>query len=111
MMHGTATRSRLAMATSCAIAAAILARPMGIILTLYLALLGGWVMLRRRWTELWSFGFSAAAVGITVLGVFGLSFLATGMATDQPLDLMLRFANVERLDHWGVLPQLVTVAW
>ncbi len=111
MMRGTVARSCLAMATSSAVAAAIVAQPMGIILTLYLALLGGWAMLRRRWTELWSFGFSAAAVGVTVLGVFGLSFLATGMATDQPLDLMLRFANVQRLDHWGVLPQLVTVAW
>ena len=56
-------------------------------------------------------GYSLVGVAIAaaVLGMFVLSYLATGLASDQPLDLMLRFADPARLDHWGVIPQII--AW
>jgi hypothetical protein len=33
------------------------------------------------------------------------------LASDQALDLMLRFADSARLDRWGVIPQIIAVAW
>jgi hypothetical protein len=33
------------------------------------------------------------------------------LASDQGLDLMLRFADSARLDRWGVIPQIIAVAW
>ena len=50
-------------------------------------------------------------VGGTVAAIFALGYWATGLAHDQALELMLRFADVTRLDRWGVLPQLVIVSW
>ena len=43
--------------------------------------------------------------------MFLLSYVQTGLASDQALDLMLRFADVGRLDRWGVIPQVIAVAW
>ena len=40
-----------------------------------------------------------------------VGYLQTGLASDQALDLMLRFADSARLDRWGVIPQIIAVAW
>ena len=40
-----------------------------------------------------------------------LNYLDTGLVSDQALDLMWRFANVERLDRWGVIPDLFLIIW
>jgi hypothetical protein len=46
-----------------------------------------------------------------VIAVFIVNYLQTGLASDQALDLMLRFADSARLDRWGVIPQIIAVAW
>ena len=60
---------------------------------------------------MWAYGVVAAAIAGVVLAVLVLGYVQTGMASDQPLDLMLRFADVGRLDRWGVIPQAIAVAW
>jgi hypothetical protein len=99
------------MAALSAIAAAIVTQAVGVLLSVFVGLLCAWSILRRRWREMWAYGAVAAAIGAVVLAVFVLSYMQTGMASDQPLDLMLRFADVERLDRWGVIPQVIAVAW
>jgi hypothetical protein len=60
-----------------------------------------------------SLGFAAlVAVCVGAVGGIGiLNYYATGLFTDQSLDLMWRFADVDRLDRWGVLPDLFLIAW
>jgi len=99
------------MAASSAIAAAIVTQAVGVLLSVFVGLLCAWSIVRRRWREMWAYGAVAAAIAGVVLAVFVLSYVQTGMASDQPLDLMLRFADVGRLDRWGVIPQVIAVAW
>src|SRR5579864_5999009 len=99
------------MAAASAIAAAIVTQAVGVLLGVFVGLFCAWSILHRRWREMWAYGAVAAAIAGVVLAVFALSYLQTGMASDQPLDLMLRFADVGRLDRWGVIPQVIAVAW
>ena len=99
------------MATASAIAAAIVTQAVGVLLSVFVGLLCAWSIVHRRWREMWAYGAVAAAIAGTVLAVLVLSYVQTGMASDQPLDLMLRFADVGRLDRWGVIPQVIAVAW
>lgn len=93
------------------IAAAIVTQPMGILICFFLGLLTGLAALRKRWPDMLAYGQATVAVGGCVIAIFAVSFLVTGLATDQALDLMLRFANIAKLDHLGLIPQIVTVAW
>jgi hypothetical protein len=106
-----ARRAWLTMATSSAVAVAIIAQPMGFIIGFYFMLVALWAMLRRQWPEMRLFGMAGIVVGGTVATIFALGYWATGLAHDQALELMLRFADMTRLDRWGVLPQLVVIAW
>ena len=108
--HGQPRTFRI-MAATAAIAAAIVTQAIGILLCLFVGLLGTWSALRARWSDALGYWIVATAIGATVLGVFGLSYLQTGMASDQPLELMVRFADFSRLSRWGVIPQIIAVAW
>ena len=99
------------MAAASAIAAAIVTQAIGVLLSVFVGLLCAWSVLHRRWRQIWAYGVVAAAIAGVVLAVFILSYVQTGMASDQPLDLMLRFADVGRLDRWGVIPQVIAIAW
>ncbi len=98
-------------ATSSAVAVAIIAQPIGVMVALYLFLVAAWALLRRHWRQMREYGLIGAAVAGTVAAMFSLSYLSTGLADDQAINLMLRFADITRLDRWGVLPQLILVAW
>ena len=99
------------MAAASAIAAAIVTQAVGVLLGVFVGLLCVWSILRRRWREMWAYGAIAATIAGVVLAMFVLSYVQTGLASDQALDLMLRFADVGRLDRWGVIPQVIAVAW
>ena len=99
------------MAAASAIAAAIVTQAVGALLSIFVGLLCAWSILRQRWREMWAYGVVAAAIAVAVLAMFVLSYVQTGLASDQALDLMLRFADVSRLDRWGVIPQVIAVAW
>jgi hypothetical protein len=99
------------MAAASAIAAAIVTQAVGVLLSVFVGLLCVWSILRRRWSEMWAYGVVAVAIAGVVLAMLVLSYVQTGLASDQALDLMLRFADVGRLDRWGVIPQVIAVAW
>jgi hypothetical protein len=99
------------MAAASAIAAAIVTQAVGVLLSVFVGLLCAGSILRRRWREMWAYGVVAAAIAGVVVAMFVLSYVQTGLASDQSLDLMLRFADVGRLDRWGVIPQVIAVAW
>ena len=49
--------------------------------------------------------------GTAVASIFLLNYLVTGLATDQLLDLSWRFANIERLNQWGIIPNILMGGW
>ncbi len=108
--HATPRPFRI-MAAATAIAAAVITPPIAIVLGFFVGLLAAWSMVRRRWSDMWGYGGVVAAIASAVLAVFVVSYLQTGLASDQALDLMLRFADSARLDRWGVIPQIIAVAW
>ena len=111
MEHCAAPLPFRVMAAASAIAAAIVTQAVGALLSIFVGLLCAWSILHRRWCEMWAYGVVAAAIAGVVLAMFVLSYVQTGLASDQALDLMLRFADVGRLDRWGVIPQVIAVAW
>ena len=111
MERRAAPRPFRIMAASTAIAAALITPPIAILLGFFVGLLAAWSMVRRRWSEMWGYSVVVAAIAGAVLAVFVVSYLQTGLASDQALDLMLRFADPARLDRWGVIPQIIAVAW
>lgn len=111
MPRGPFTRAWVTMAAACSVAVAIIAQPFGMLMSCFFAFLAVGGILRRRWSETWRYVFAGGAVGGTVGAMFALSYLATGLANDQALDVMLRFADIQKLDRWGVLPQLAIASW
>src|SRR3984957_12082037 len=99
------------MAAATAIATALVTPPIAILLGFFVGLLAAWSMVWRRWSDMWGYSLVVAAIASAVLAVFVVSYLQTGLASDQALDLMLRFADPARLDRWGVIPQIIAVAW
>ncbi len=111
MERRAAPRPFRVMAAATAIAVALVTPPIAILLGFFVGLLAAWSMVRGRWSDMWGYGGVVAAVTAAVLAVFVVSYLQTGLASDQALDLMLRFADPARLDRWGVIPQIIAVAW
>jgi hypothetical protein len=111
MERRAAPRPFRIMAAATAIAAALVTPPIAVLLGFFVGLLAAWSMVRRRWSDMWGYGAVVAAIAGAVLAVFVVSYLQTGLASDQALDLMLRFADPARLDRWGVIPQIIAVAW
>jgi hypothetical protein len=111
MERRVAPRPFRIMAAATAIAAALVTPPIAILLGFFVGLLAAWSMVRRRWSDMWGYSVVVAAIASAVLAVFVVSYLQTGLASDQALDLMLRFADPARLDRWGVIPQIIAVAW
>ncbi len=111
LARGPAVSAWLAMAMSSAVAAAIIAQPIGVLITVYFIVLASWATLRRRWEEMRRYGLVAATVAGTVVAMLTLNYWVTGLADDWALGLTLRFADVTRLDRWGVLPHLLILAW
>ena len=99
------------MAAASAIAASIVTQAIGVLLGFFAGMLGAVAMLRGRWRDMWGYVLVATSIALSVLVIFFISYEMTGMASDQPLGPMLRFADLSKLDRWGVLPQLVAIAW
>jgi len=98
------------MAASSGIAAAIVTQVIGIMIGLYVGLLWVWSVMRRQWRDVLGYTLVGVVIAGAVLGMFVLGYLQTGMPSDQPLDLMLYFADTSRLDRWGTVPMVVATA-
>jgi hypothetical protein len=111
MERYAAPRPFRVMAAATAIAAAIVTAAVAVLLGLFIGLLAAWSMVWRRWSDMWGYGAVVTTIAGAVLAVLVVGYLQTGLASDQALDLMLRFADTARLDRWGVIPQIIAVAW
>ena len=109
MWAACANRSNacLLMAALSAVTAAIISQPIGMMIGLYFALASCWHSLRQRWIKMRQNIMLAAAVGGVVFGIFCLNYVETGLASDQLPELTFRFADWSKMDHWGVIPQVV----
>jgi len=99
------------MAAASGIAAAILTQVIGILLSIYVGMLWAWSVARRQWRDVLGYTVVSAAIGSTVLAIYVLSYLQTGLPGDQPIGLMLYFTDASRLDRWGIIPMVVFTAW
>lgn len=99
------------MSAASAVAASIVCQPAGILLAIFTGLLSGWALLRRRWKDLCEYGLITGTIVAAVMGMFALSYFATGLPTDHQLEQTLRLADFGRLDAWGVIPQIVAILW
>jgi hypothetical protein len=99
------------MAAASAIAVAIITQSVGVLLGIFAGLLCAWSIAQRRWSDMRGYALITAAIAGTVLAVFVLSYLQTGLPSDQPFNPMLYFADFSRLDRWGVIPQVIFIAW
>src|ERR1700722_5313940 len=99
------------MAAASGIAAAILTQVIGILLSVYVGVLWAWSVAQRQWREVLGYTVVGAAISGTVLAVYVLSYLQTGLPGDQPIGLMLYFTDVSRLDRWGIVPMIIFTAW
>lgn len=107
LARGQFARAWMAMAAACGVTVSLMAQPFGAVLAFYFA---GWAVLRRK--MMWHAGLTAVAIGGTVAAILALNYWGTGLANDQGgFEFLLRFADIERLDRWGVLPQIVTTVW
>lgn len=111
LAKGASTRLWTVVTAACGVSVAIIAQPFGAVLAVYFGLLMVVEVVRRRWNGAIRAFWLAATIGGAIAAMMGWSYAATGLPTDQALDFMLRFANIERLDAWGVLPQIALVAW
>jgi len=98
-------------AISVAIGTTVLTQSAGVLIGVVSGLMFVWRLGAGKVRQ--SLGFAAlVAVCVGAVGSIGiLNYYATGLFTDQSLDLMWRFADVDRLDRWGVLPDLFLIAW
>jgi hypothetical protein len=96
---------------SAAVGVTILTQSIGMLLAFFFGLMIVWALATGNRRQGLGFGVLCAGAGATVAGVALLNYLATGLFSDQALDLIWRYANVERLDHWGVIPDLFFIMW
>lgn len=94
-----------------AIAAAILTQAAAIFLGVFFGLQMLTAMVRRQWNKSLYYFALGAITASTVSAVLILNYFMTGLFTDQAFNLMWKYANVERLNQWGVLPNVMMVAW
>lgn len=101
----------LAMAAACVASIAIVELPLGGAVSLFFGILAGEALFSRNWRQMWHFCFAGAFAAGTALAIMVLNQIMTGLASDQALGITIRFANFQRLDHLGLLPQIVTLVW
>lgn len=93
------------------IAGAILTPAFVVFFAFFFALQLGLALIHKNWQRAGFFFFLSAISTISVLSVLLINYLVTGLATDQAINLTWKFANIERLNNWGVLPNIMMVAW
>jgi hypothetical protein len=93
------------------IAAAIVTQAIAVFFAIFFAFKVVIALFKKNWRSMWFYVFLGAITTIAVMSVLLSNYLVTGLATDQALNLTWRFANLEKLNQWGVIPNIVLVAW
>lgn len=91
--------------------AAILTQATAIFLTFFLTLQALRALFRKNWYQVGCYIFLCVVATTAVLSIFAINYYMTGLATDQALNTTWRYANIEKLNSWGVLPNVILVQW
>lgn len=97
--------------SSLLIAGAIITQAITVVLTLYLATLCGISLLTKNLKKFFFYLFSCVIATISVISIFMMNYLVTGLYTDQAIDFTWRHANLHTLDLWGIIPNIIMVMW
>lgn len=93
------------------VGAAIITQAIAIFFIMFFAVQISIALFQKKWREMWFYILLCGITSITVMSIFLLNYFVTGLATDQSLNITWRFANLERLNQWGVIPNIMLVAW
>lgn len=93
------------------IALVITTQAISIFLAVYFAIMLMLAIVRKNYSSAREQFYFATLVSVTTIFMLALNYLATGLVTDQELNLAWRYANIEKLKEWGVLPNVMLVAW
>lgn len=97
--------------TALLIGAAIVTQAIVVFFILFFILQAARALIKKNWRTMWFYCFLISIGICAVSSILLLNYLVTGLATDQSLHLTWRFANLERLNKWGVIPNIMLVAW
>jgi hypothetical protein len=104
-------RPCLIMAAAVLAAAATLELAASVLFGVFLGVAAAWAFIRNNRRDARIYALLAAFAVVVTAGILLLNYAVTGLATDQALSFMLRFANLERLNKWGLIPQIILIAW
>ena len=93
------------------IAAVIVNTTAAIFLGAVFAALALWYLVRAQsQCSIVCLGF-AGITGTILASILTLNFFTTGLFLDQGIQLLWPFTNVEKLNRWGVLPEILMLQW
>jgi hypothetical protein len=93
------------------VAISIIAQPAAVLLGCFLGVQCGVMLFYRERQKFW-FYFCLAALAVAgVCGMFLMNYLVTGLVSDQFLGTTWKYANLEKLNQWGVIPNIIMVMW
>ena len=93
------------------VGAAILTQATAVYFAFLFAALAGVALVKKQWRVVVFYVLLGAVTSIAIGGMLLMNYLVTGLATDQALNITWKFANLERLHQWGVIPNVMMVAW
>src|SRR5215212_9851051 len=93
------------------IATVIVNTTVAIFLGAVFALLTFWYFLRAEFKRSTIYLGFAGITATVLAAILVLNFVTTGLPLDQGILLLWPFANVEKLEHWGVLPDVIMLLW
>ena len=93
------------------VALAILTPAISVFFSLYfgIRILLEWA--KKDYKQLFYFLCIGFILAVTTCILFAINYLVTGLISDQSLNATWRLANIQRLNNWGILPNLMLVAW
>jgi hypothetical protein len=89
--------------------AILLTFPLTLFIGIYMGLLFLWFLWRREYNNIRHTIGVMLTAGCTAFVIMLINYHYTGLPTDHPLLLLWNFANLQKLQHWGVLFELM--AW
>src|SRR5262249_28960319 len=71
------------------------------------ALMAIWLLATRQFVPAVMSASFGAVAAVALTSILVINYVTTGLANDQGVGIFWRFANVETLNRWGVLPEVI----
>jgi hypothetical protein len=94
----------------CAYVLAFVTAVSALVIGLFYCILSAGFLACRRWKDAASFFWLAAIAGAGLVSVLVLNFMTTGLPLDNGLEWFWPFVDLQRVEKWGVLPEVVLIA-